>query len=264
MVNTLIRLIATDIDGTLLQDGAREISQEFFVQAKRLMAQGMEICAASGRQYSSLRQLFAPIADDICYICENGAAVYGRGGALLSKTVIERETALTLCREILALPDCEVLISGANMSYLIPKAQNYVNHIRYFVGNNVTILPDPAAMPEDFLKISAYRKAGADAIEPILKPRWEGHFHAAIAGFAWLDFTLADKAAGIRALCNALAISPEHVMAFGDNYNDCPMLDLAGTPYIMENAAEPLRKRYRNQCQTVEGVLEEINRQGIL
>ena len=71
----MIKLIASDIDGTLLQNGETAISERFFAQARRLMAQGVAVCAARGRQYSSLRRLFAPVAEELYYICENGAVV---------------------------------------------------------------------------------------------------------------------------------------------------------------------------------------------
>ena len=100
----MIKLIASDMDGTLLQNGETAISQRFFTQARRLMEQGVAVCAASGRQYSSLRSLFAPVAEGMYFLCENGAVVYGPGtpGKLLSKTVIDRQVSLELCRDILA------------------------------------------------------------------------------------------------------------------------------------------------------------------
>lgn len=256
----MIRLIASDIDGTLLRGGETEISPRFFREAKRLMRQGVAICAASGRQYTSLRKLFAPLADEMYFLCENGAVVYGPGQPpkLLSRTVIDRELSLELCRDILALPGCELLISGTNMSYLCPKTEEYLNHIRYFVGNNVTILKSPQEMPEDFVKISAYYLPGAAQIEPLLVPKWGKRLGAAIAGSCWLDFTLADKATGIRALYQALSVTPEETVAFGDNYNDVPMLDAVGHPYLMASAAEPLRQRYAAQCVRPEDVLEQL------
>ena len=254
----MIRLIASDIDGTLLQNGQTEISRRFFDAANALMDRGVAVCAASGRQYTSLYNLFAPISDRMYFLCENGAVVYGPGGRLLSKTVIPRDVSLALCRDILAIPECEVLISGTNMSYLCPKTEDYIDHIRYFVGNNTTVLRSPEEMPEDFVKISAYYRPGAAAVEPILKPRWEGTFQVAIAGEAWLDFTLADKATGIRALCRELGIGAEEAMAFGDNYNDIPMLDAVGHPYLMTSAAEPLRRRGYALCPRPEDVLETL------
>ena len=254
----MIKIIASDIDGTLLQNGETAIREEFFVQARRLMARGIVLCAASGRQYSSLKKLFAPVAEGMYFLCENGAVVYGPGEKLLSKTVIDRGLSLALCRDILAIPDCEILISGANMSYLCPKSEDYIDHIRYFVGNNTTILPSPQDMPEDFVKISAYYRPGATAIEPVLSPKWRDTFQVAVAGECWLDFTLSDKATGIRALCQALHIDAGDVMAFGDNYNDTPMLDAVGHPYLMSSAAEALRRRYQTQCARPEDIMERL------
>lgn len=252
----MIKLIASDIDGTLLQNGQTAISQEFFDQARRLMGEGIAFCAASGRQYTSLRNLFAPVAEGMYFLCENGAVVYGPGKRLLSKTVIHRELSLALCRDILAIPDCEVLISGTNMSYLCPKTQDYIDHIRYFVGNNTTLLAAPEEMPEDFVKISAYYRPGALQIEPLLAPKWSHDFQVAVAGPCWLDFTQADKGTGIRALCRSLNIDPGEIMAFGDNYNDVPMLDVVGHPYLMSSAAAPLRRMYAAQCTRPEEILK--------
>lgn len=255
----MIRLIASDIDGTLLQNGSTEISEEFFRQAERLIRSGICLCAASGRQYSSLRRLFAPLADRLYYICENGAVVMGPGREpkLLSRTVVDRGAALRLCRDILAVPDCELLISGVNTSYLVPKTAEYVDHIRYFVGNNTEILTAPEEMPEDFVKISAWLRAGAEKLVPLLVPAWGSVFHAAVAGQCWLDFTIADKSDGIRALETALGITPAEIMAFGDNYNDVPMLDAVGAPYIMDSAAEELRARYP-RCRRPEDILARL------
>ena len=75
MKNNTVQLVASDIDGTLLQGGAQEISPEVFAQIRRLRRHGVRFCAASGRQYASLRRLFAPVADDISYVGENGAIV---------------------------------------------------------------------------------------------------------------------------------------------------------------------------------------------
>ena len=69
---------------------------------------------------------------------------------------------------------------------------------------------------------------------------------------------MADKATGIRALYSALNVTAEETMAFGDNYNDVPMLDAVGHPYIMASAAESLRQRYANRCTRPEDVMEKL------
>lgn len=254
----MVKLIACDIDGTLLRGSQTKVSPTVLDQAQRLMNKGIRFCPASGRQYTSLRRLFEPIADRMYSLCENGAAIFGPGGKLLQTVPMDRELALTVCREILAQEGCEVLISGANTSYLCPKQRDIVDHVRYFVGNNVAVLHTPEETPEDILKVSAYCRQGAKPVEPILAPKWQGVFQTAVAGEKWLDFTLADKGTGIIRLCGTLGIAPGEIMAFGDNYNDLPMLELVGYPYIMENAAEDLRRRFPRHCSAVEDVLSAL------
>ena len=256
----MIRLVASDIDGTLLHGEETTIAPVIFREIQRLRAKGILFCPASGRQYSSLRRLFSPVADQLTYLCENGAVVYGAGspGPVLGKTPMPRPQSLALCEEILALPSCEVLISGANTSYLCPKQADIVDHMRYFVGNNVSIVPSPEDIGEEILKVSAYCREGAVGVEPLLSPRWSGTFHCAVAGERWLDFTLADKGTGLRQLCSALDIALEEVVAFGDNYNDLSMLHLAGRAYIMENADPQLRGQFPFHCHRVEDILRTL------
>ena len=71
-----IRLICSDIDGTLLQYGKKELEGEIFEQIWELHRRGILFCPAFGRQYTSLRKLFAPVADCCVFLCENGGVIY--------------------------------------------------------------------------------------------------------------------------------------------------------------------------------------------
>lgn len=252
-----ISLLASDIDGTLLLDGATCIDPEIFAQIRRLKEKGLPFCAASGRQYSSLRRLFAPVADDIFYLCENGAISY-RDGVPVDKTPMDRGLCEHLIREIIARKECEVLISGADTSYLIPKHPDIVDRMRFFTGNNVCVVKKTDDIEEDIIKVSAFCGDGAISAEPELALQWRGHFNVAIAGEQWLDFTLANKGTGLEALCRALKIPMEEVMAFGDNYNDLPMLQRVGRPYLMAGAAEALLELPFSHCHNVLDVLRTL------
>ena len=228
-------------DGTCIRRSKPD--PEIFLTAARLLGLPPSRCAA----------MDDAVAGRLPFLCENGAVVFGPGspGPILSKTEMAREAALELCRDILAQPRCEVLISGANTSYLCPKQGNIVTLVRDFVGNNVALLSAPEEMPEAIVKVSAYcRDAAADMV-PLLAPRWSTRFRSAVAGAHWLDFTLADKGTGLRQLCAALQIPLRDVAAFGDNYNDVPMLELAGTAYLMEGAAAELKARFPRHCAQV-------------
>lgn len=55
--------------------GEREPRSEAFELIDELHRRGIVFMPASGRQYASLRYLFAPVADELAYVCENGATV---------------------------------------------------------------------------------------------------------------------------------------------------------------------------------------------
>ena len=59
----MIKLIASDIDGTLVKDGTLAIDREYMDVIRRLLDKGIIFVACSGRQYRSERKLFAPVAD---------------------------------------------------------------------------------------------------------------------------------------------------------------------------------------------------------
>lgn len=257
----MIKLIASDIDGTLVPYGEHDLPQGLFPLIHRLKAAGVVFCPASGRQYHSLRQLFAPVAKDVCFLCENGAILYGPGeedaAPILAKTAMPQREAMALAGEILALPDCEVLISGANTSYVCGCPPEYVTHLREDKGNRVTVLEDVSQIPEEILKVSAYCPNGTDAPQAALGPRWSA-LGMAVAGPDWLDFTLADKGVGLRGLCGALGVRLEETAAFGDNWNDAAMLSLAGQPWLMEGAHPELLRRFPRHCKSVPAILEEL------
>ena len=73
---TNIKLVCSDIDGTLLQYGKKTLEAEILSQIKALSARGILFCPASGRQYTSLRKLFEPVADCCVFLCENGGVLY--------------------------------------------------------------------------------------------------------------------------------------------------------------------------------------------
>lgn len=255
----MIRLVASDIDGTLLPYGQTELPEEIFSLIRRLEQKGILFCPASGRQYASVRRLFAPAADRLSFLCENGAVVFGPGspGPVLGKTPMDRAGAEEACRHILSLKGVEVLISGQNTSYLCPKEGEIVS-IMEGKGNNITLIPRPEETPEDIVKLAAYCPGQLEETYRILSGRWGSLFRVAIAGECWVDLTLADKGTGLSQLCAALGIGAAEVMAFGDNYNDVPMLEWAGRPYLMENAAPALLSRFPTRCRRVEEVLEEL------
>ncbi|WP_330427172.1 HAD-IIB family hydrolase [Blautia sp. TF10-30] len=71
----MIKLIATDVDGTLVKDGTLLIDPEYMTVVSRLVDQGIHFVVCSGRQFSSEQKLFAPIKDRLLYISDGGTVV---------------------------------------------------------------------------------------------------------------------------------------------------------------------------------------------
>lgn len=252
----MVKLIVSDIDGTLLPYGQTSLSPTLFPVIRALKERGVIFCPASGRQFHSLRGLFAPVQNELTYLCENGAILYGEGqedtAPVLGKTAMPREESLALAEDILNLPGCQLLMSGANASYVCRCPQDYLSLLRDEKGNRVRIVEHPSQVQEDILKVSAYCPGGTKEPAQALGPRWGEALRMAAAGPDWLDFTLADKGTGLEQLCRALGVSPKETVAFGDNWNDAAMLRKAGRGYLMEQADPELGKLFPLRCGDVE------------
>ncbi|MDD4850145.1 MAG: HAD family hydrolase [Gemmiger sp.] len=249
-----MRLIASDVDGTLLPPETQQLNPEIFTLIDRLAARGILFCAASGRQYSNLRRLFAPVADKILYCCENGAVVYYKG-RLLAKTPLPRPLCEQLTGQLLAEPGCEVVLSGADTAYLLPKSEAFLRHMRDDLGNHTVKIAQFGDIQEDILKVSASCDKPAAAYEALFAPVWNRHLNVAISGRQWLDFTLAHKGTALSQASAALAIPAREMVALGDNFNDIPMFRFAGYSYAMANAAPAVRAAACAPCADALAVL---------
>ena len=75
----MIKLVVTDIDGTLLPEGTDHLNPELFEVIRALKENGIQFAVGSGRQYMSMRYLFQPVLDDVIFIAENGSNVMYQG-----------------------------------------------------------------------------------------------------------------------------------------------------------------------------------------
>ena len=80
----MIKLVVTDIDGTLLPEGTDHLNPELFEVIRALKKNGIQFAVGSGRQYMSMRYLFQPVLDDVIFNAENGSNVMYHGKNLSS------------------------------------------------------------------------------------------------------------------------------------------------------------------------------------
>ena len=83
----MIKLIATDIDGTLIREGSSALPEEIFDLIRELRKRNLYFAAASGRQYMGLKRLFSPVADQMLFISENGSNVVWKDEELYASVI---------------------------------------------------------------------------------------------------------------------------------------------------------------------------------
>lgn len=252
-----IKLIASDMDGTLLLNGNRQVTEEQLAVIEALLDRGIMFAPASGRQYTNLMNNFTPIKDRLIYICENGGFVKYKGETLY-KAKIERQLGLDIMQDIYDREGCEVLLSGEETSYLLPKSDEYVDHM-INLKNRVTIIKDFNEVKEDFIKISVYCKDGINIYSGYFHDRWGGITQDTVSGECWQDFVPlgVHKGNALRLIQEKFNISPQETMCFGDNFNDMEMFDNSYYSFAMKHSAEEVLKKARFTAVTVEATLKE-------
>lgn len=261
-------LVAADIDGTLIINwDPRGIDPRVFEQIRELKGRGVRFAAASGRQYLTLRRFFAPVADDIFYVCENGSVIMGDGPAETARTIactaMERDLAMEVCRAVMEYPGIELMVNAPRAAWVPAARTDFIAYLYEILGMVPKTFDDPEDIDDDIVKACFWApeelmgEASAHFTE-----RFGERLKVVTSGTMWFDIMPlgVDKASGLRSLGEALGIEPAAMMAFGDEKNDIEMLDLVGAPYLMESGNEELRglnDRIR-LCASVDGKLDEL------
>lgn len=258
----MIRLIASDIDGTLVRDGQHGLPDEFFELIRELRAQGTFFAAASGREINSMRRVFAPVADEIFFISSNGALVTGPEGVISTK-VMDPEKTRELIADMHRLPDCCPYFTTADDNFTDSKDEKFIDWMVNGYLIDLKVVDDLLAEPHMFIKGALHHpKVGVVAAELIGK--WKNTFYATLAGDMWVDFMhpSVGKGAALAELQQRLGVPAEETMAFGDHANDCGMFDAAYYSYAVANASpEALAAaRFRTRSNVEGGVMEVMRR----
>ena len=231
----MIKLIASDLDGTLLRNGAQEINPEIFDLILRLKEKDIHFAAASGRQLYSQRCLFAPVC-----ICQ---------GKVISKGIIERSLGLQIIKASREFGSCHTLLSCESRCYTDSDSQEFIRHMRDELHNDIHYCPDLTSITEPFLKLAACDFHGTTYLLPYFKEKFGAQIDVVTSGNLWVDFIAPGANNGIR---------PEECIAFGDQYNDIEMLQFAGCGYAMKDCAPGVERYADASTDSVEEVLQKL------
>ena len=251
----MLRLLALDIDGTLLDSDGRIPTANHHAVARAIDA-GIEVVLATGRRYDSARPIFEALPDALTLILSNGAIVKARDGQTLMRSLLSRETARAVLAEFAEhRASAAVVFDRPREGQVVFEAIDWehLRHRRFFEANRpflAEVAPLEHCLTEDPIQVMF--SGGCTEMRHLferLQQRSDG-FSVALTEYQHRDFSLVDivtagcsKGSALLAWAAERGLARAEVMAMGDNLNDLQMLEFAGTAVIMGNALPELKAR---------------------
>jgi Cof subfamily protein (haloacid dehalogenase superfamily) len=258
-----IKLIATDMDGTLL-NAAKELPVNFLPVFRQLHARGILFAAASGRQFYNIRNKFTTIQGEVIFIAENGSYVVYRGQELLVQA-LDRQTVDRLIAIARDIPDAFIILCGKNQAYIENDTPEFVKNVNMYYDRWEKV-GDLLQVDDDiFLKIAVCDLAGSENNSYLHFKHLENELEVKVSGSIWLDLShkLANKGRAINVIQKHFGIDFNETMVFGDYLNDLEMMKEGYFSYAVENAHANVKAAARfitssNEENGVMQVLESL------
>ncbi|MBS4900365.1 MAG: HAD family hydrolase [Clostridiales bacterium] len=253
------KLIASDIDGTLLQHGQQHISESFIKVIKELKKIGVTFVAASGRQLPSLRTLFKDVLDDIYIVAENGAIASYKNEIIFEKTM-SPSLAHEIVTDIMRTPGCDPIISTKETVYISKKANDFFRETHRELIYTTTVTDDFYSIRNGVLKVTACNYDGIRNDVKAFADSWKKFAEVTMSGFMYCDFMdlSVSKGNALEKIQNILDLKPEECIAFGDNFNDISMFDKVESSFAMVRADDKVKEYARYQTENVEDTVRKI------
>ncbi len=242
----MIRLIASDLDGTLLDDQKR-LPADLFDVLDELSKRGIIFVAASGRTYSAAEHLFPEkYRNNMAFICDNGACTYING---------KPERIFPLGRKLYneLLDKCgtiggfEFVVCTSEGVFFENRDSDFAKDVALFYKQNMPV-DNLRNVKGEIYKLAVMDRLGsAEHGKPIIDGIFGESLNVQASGKEWMDVMAGgiSKGQALRSLQERFGISPSETMAFGDYYNDADMLRAAELSFCMENGSDDVKKLCR-------------------
>lgn len=262
MERNKIRLIVTDIDGTLGPVNTDRINEEYYEVIRSLQKRGIIFGGASGRSYYALNQLFAPVADKMIFLSDNGAR-----GVYQGKELFAVPMSLEECREVVKdvrkLADCQSVWQSCEKTYFEKGGEEIYHIMKDYMHYDCAMVDDLLTLNIPFIKYTIYHPVDAEsAIRGEFQEKWGRTHQLVCAGNNYMDVMdlNANKGSGLKKIQEYLGITKEETMAFGDNINDMEMLANAAESYAVGDSREEVKKaaKYIAPPMKEDGVLQVL------
>lgn len=257
-----IKLIATDMDGTLLNSN-HEVSSRFLNLFKSLMLHDIIFVAASGRPYYSIVEKLSSIKNEITVVAENGGIVV-KGETVLLSRPIKRDNLSLIISKFDGLNEINAVFCTQSKAYFKIKDAKLLKTLTEFYPhfkqiNNID------EISEEIIKIALYDKSCSEThIYPHFK-NLNSIYDVRVSSKNWVDISdcFANKGQAIKMIQKLHNISPDETLAFGDYNNDIEMLKQSTYSFAMDNAHQNVKdisnfSTKSNDAFGVELILEKV------
>ncbi|MBN1248974.1 MAG: HAD-IIB family hydrolase [Anaerolineae bacterium] len=241
-----IRLIAVDLDGTLLRSDS-SLAPEGGRALLAAVRQGSRVVFVTTRNLSSVRRFADQIGIAEPVVCTNGAHILG---SPVGPTWVRRAIPADLAAAVVAEADVRgwalITTVGETTMYHQRDGQplGWTGPDRLVVARN-----SEALAYGDPIRILNYQTEAMPEIVDLLQTHFEGRYH--LETYLYPDETVksigvyaarCDKGTGLAEVMARLGIPPEAVMAIGDNPNDLPVFEHAALRVAMGNGTQAGRQ----------------------
>ncbi len=242
------RLVATDVDGTLL-DPTDQVSERTRVAVHRVIAAGVPFVLVTGRPPRWIPPIVEQLGHAGPAVCANGAVLYDAATDQVSYTVTLDPMQLRVAAEVIA-----TALPGAKLAVELPTASAAINGADQFLAEPGYTHPWPGAdsadAPRDVLlgrpaikllvrQENASSDLMAAAVRELLGAASGARLDVTYStGYGLIELSApgVTKGTGLARLAGELGVAPADVLALGDMPNDLPMLHWAGHGVAMANA----------------------------
>ena len=247
-----IRVIATDMDGTLLDTKGQLELPRLEKILDKLDQRGIRFVISTGNEIHRMRQLLGHLAERVVLVVANGARIFENNELIQAQTwddaMVDKALGHFKGREC----QDQFVVTAMNGGF-VKKGTVFTELDKFMTPEMIEKLYQRLNFVDEFdsslfggvLKMSMV--VGEERLDSVLQEvndLFDGRVRAVSSGYGCIDI-LQDgihKAWGLVELLKRWNLKPEQIMAFGDSENDIEMLELAGISYAMENAEESVKR----------------------
>ncbi|MBU3132042.1 Cof-type HAD-IIB family hydrolase [Clostridium gasigenes] len=242
----MIKLIATDLDGTLLDENGN--LPKYFKKTLKILTtnHNIKFIAASGRPYNSLKEDFGDLTNAIILVSDNGALITDCNN-IIHTNFIKPNLVKALISHYRKInkENLDIILSCKDTAYIESTNERFIKEMsKYYYKKEV--VDNIQEITDDVLKITF---CDFDNIKETAKnhfnPIFENELQLSFSGAIWLDITdkHTTKGIGVKKIQEKYVITKGETMAFGDYYNDITLFEKAYYSYAMDNASDFIKSK---------------------